>query len=266
MTSNFKKSLGEIVSIEAWYTGFSEEDQQSDLFLHVRFQEAVFGGDPSQSVRFKLRLKKADIVVIAEAPISVPRSRVRRDRLNMEAKLTEVRKTELEGSVEGSVEANVKPTGISGGAQLKATGKAAGSVEKNSTREIRHSGTLVEHSVDSEGNNRWSFNPAEGPNLFGQAFNATEPVMLMRIDGKPPKIPPTVKVRVHCLREDIDVLELEAKNVSKSLLNRGIGEEKKLKLAEEIIKDYLSREGLEFEDVSEKFAKLVVADVIAHDE
>ncbi len=50
------------------------------------------------------------------------------------------------------------------------------------------------------------------------------------------------------------------------MLKKGIGESQKLKLAEEIIKDFLSNEGLEFNDVGEKFAMITVADVIAEEE
>ncbi len=62
------------------------------------------------------------------------------------------------------------------------------------------------------------------------------------------------------------MIDLEPKEVPKKLLSRGIGEDQKLRLAEEIIREHLATEGLEFEEVSEKFAKIVVADVIASEE
>ncbi|KPD12821.1 hypothetical protein [Phaeobacter sp. 11ANDIMAR09] len=266
MKSNLSKSLSEIVSVESWYTRFSEENRESDFFMHVRFQEAVFGGEPEQSVRFRLRLRKADVVVSVEEPLKIPKSSVRRDRLNVEATYEQERTEEKGADICGEVSGEVSPLGAKGNLRLTANAAQKVGETTKSTRKLRASGTLVEHSVDLDGNNRWSFSPVGGEHLLGQAFDRTDPLMKVKHVEPMKKISPVVKVQVKCLREDIDILDLEPKTVSKRLLRRGVGEAVKLRLAEAIIKDTLASEGLEFEGVAEKFASITVADVISEDE
>ena len=266
MRRNSHFSLNEVVSVEAWYARFSEETKESEFFLHVRFQDAVFGNEAAHPVRFKLRLKKAHITIVPEEPVRVPRRSVRRDRIQVEAKRTIEEHTDLSLSGAAHAEGAISPLAVTGKAGVK--GEASGSKgrKETSSHTITHSGMLIEHSVDVEQNNRWSFTPAVGEHLIGQAFNDTTALLSILHDAPLAKIPPTVKVRVACLREDIDVLELEAKEEVKGFLKRGIGEEKKLKLAEEMIKSALEENGLEFDDVGERFSHIVVADVIATEE
>ncbi|OUS38509.1 hypothetical protein A9Q94_02435 [Rhodobacterales bacterium 56_14_T64] len=244
MKSNLSKSLNEIVSVESWYAKFTEENRESEFFMHVRFQEAVFGGDPEHTVRFRLRLRKADVIVFAEEPLKVPKSGVRRDRLNIEATYEQERTEETNAGISGEGSVEVSQAGLKGKAKVAVNADKTVKDKSTSTRRIRTSGTLVEHSIDTDGNNRWSFSPADGEHLLGQVFEQTAPLMKVHHQEQVGKISPIVKVQVKCRREDIDVLDLEPKNLPKGMFERGIGPEAKLRLAEEIIKDTLATEGL----------------------
>ena len=266
MVSNRQMSLKEVVSIEAWYQCFSDETRETDFFLHIKFQDGIFGADPNDPVRFKIRLKRAVVVVIPEDPIKVPKASVRRDRVIVDAKKTIERRSATNLSAEANGEVSASSLGLNASAQAKFGAKAEKDVATHSVETITHSGMTIEHSVDDAQNNVWTFAPAEGTSLYGQAFNETGPLMKLTHKAQLAKLPAVVKVRVSCLREDIEILNLEAKDDPKGFLRKGMGEEKKLRLAEEIIKDTLATNGLEFGAISEKFSRIHVADVIATEE
>lgn len=266
MISNRGRSLNEVVAIEAWHKRFDAETKESDLFLHVKFQEAAFGGRPQDVVRFKVALRKAHVVVMPEDPIRVPRAHVRRDRLSVEAETSLVEGKKRTVSNAFGLTGKLGKSGGDGSASLEA--KRAS--DKHSSEEhkvsVRHSGFLTEHSQTQDSEDCWTFEPALGGVLKGNAFKNTESILRMIYKGEVSKVPAIVKVQVRCLREDIEIIGLEPKEGHEAELMTGIGRDRKLALAEEIIKDILIENQLFFEDVSEKYSRVVVAEVIAEDE
>jgi hypothetical protein len=263
--NNRERILGDLVSIEAWFKRLTEQNPASDFFLHVRFQEAVFGSKPEDVVRFRVRLRKANITVVVEEPIKVPRDTVRRDRLGWVNTIEEVRSQENGAAFDAKAGVALGPTHASASLEANANLNAAASNKIVETRTLLTSGTQVEHSV-KDGANRWTFTPAMGAHLSGHAFQETVALMKLHLSGPTPRIEPTVKVVLTCLREDIDIIDLQAKDIPKGILQRGMGEEKKLKLAEEILKMALSASELVVTDLSETFAEVTIADVLAAEE
>jgi hypothetical protein len=263
--NNHERILADLVSVEAWFQKLTEQNPESDLFMHVRFQEAVFGSHNDEPVRFRIRLRRADITIVAEEPLRVPRSKVRRDRLSWINTVEDVTTKEKVASVDVGLNAKAGATGVA--MDLEASAKASGSAgqKQTVTRTVQTQGMNVEHSY-VEGNNRWTFSPAIGPHLMGHAFKETEPLMCLTLHLPMPKISPTVKVLVKCRREDIEVLNIEPKDIPKGILNRGMGAERKLKLAEEVIKAALVSAQLFVDDISEPTKEVTVADVLASEE
>lgn len=260
-------SLADVVSIEAWYQRFTEDRRDSGFFLHIKFQDGVFGSQPENPLRFKIRLKHATASIVLEEPLTAPRHDVRRDRIEVEAKRISEQKSGYAGSAGAQAEIGVSSLGVSG----KATARASGQVDTQGSTaltvtQISHSGMTIEHSADPDGNNCWSFAPVVGPHLIGQAFNTTTPLMKLVHEAELSRVPPVVKVQVNCLREHIDVVDLEVKEEKKDLLRRGMGEAQKLRLVEEMIKTALSENGLLFEGELDKVSRVQVADVIAMEE
>jgi len=245
--SNRLISLAGVVAVEAWYERFKEDCKETDFFLHVKFQDGLFGASPEHPVRFKIRLKNANVSIVPEEPLKVPRKHVRRDRIEVEAR--RVTESRLAGS------------GHADAARIE--GEKS---DLTTVSQVSHSGMTIEHSTDDQGYNSWSFAPIAGPHLKGQAFNETEPLLKVKHEGDLSKIPPVVKVHVSCLREDIDIIDLEVKEPKQSFLHRGMGEEQKLKLVEEMIKESLVEGGLMFEGEMDKVSKVQIADVIAAEE
>jgi len=267
INSNRTLSLAGVVSVEAWYDRFSEENVESDFYCHIKFQDGVFGASPETPVTFKIRLRNASISIVPEEPIKIPRQSVRRDRIEVEARRTIETTNDSSRSLEAEGNLELSSKKVSGAGKAAAKGQlAAGRSESSSRSIVSHSGMTIEHSTDDQGFNKWSFAPVQGPHLLGQAFNQTEALLKLRHQGDPTKIPPVVKVQVNCLREDIDILELKVKDENKKFLSRGMGEHQKLKLAEEMIKSALLEGGLSFEGDLDGVSVVQVADVIAAEE
>ena len=70
---NRKRGLAEVVSIDAWHERFGESCDRADLHANVTFMTGRLGGEPESQVRFRLSLKRAEIVVVIPEtePLSV---------------------------------------------------------------------------------------------------------------------------------------------------------------------------------------------------
>jgi hypothetical protein len=67
--NNRKRAFAEVVTIEAWHRPFSAETSKADLHADVVFGTARVGGEADSPVRFRLRMKRADIVENAERSV-----------------------------------------------------------------------------------------------------------------------------------------------------------------------------------------------------
>ncbi|QDG93488.1 hypothetical protein NIBR502774_00005 [Rhizobium sp. NIBRBAC000502774] len=81
---NRKRILSEVVSLEAWQ---QPTDVASQLSLHadVVFKEGRIGGEENSKLRFKLRVKRAELIIIVpeNEPVSVIRNSVSRDTIKV---------------------------------------------------------------------------------------------------------------------------------------------------------------------------------------
>jgi hypothetical protein len=79
-------------------------------------------------------------------------------------------------------------------------------------------------------------------------------------------IAPSVRLEIRCAREDLDIRDIELKNSSlwEGLIHQP-GSMNRLKAAEAYIRNKLEEADLEIGDISDKFAKITLADIIAND-
>ncbi len=101
-SENRKRAFADVVTIDAWHDTFSESVSTVDLHADVVFGTARVGGDAQSPVRFRLSVRRAEIIVIIpdSEPVSVDRKSVSRDTPELEGHLTQV--------VEKSTQANLK--------------------------------------------------------------------------------------------------------------------------------------------------------------
>ena len=212
-------------------------------------------------------MKKAQLLIFPETPISIPHASVQRHKLRIEGEIRqdiEDSKTQ-DKQLSAGLEADSAKRSLGVNFQVLKSQNSSNSDKTAAWDIIRHSGMLVEHRK-SDGEHAWIFEPAIGVHLRGHGFETTEPLMRACLDDAPPPIPPSIKVIVRCRREDLDIIDLHPKDEQTFKKDDEIARRRKTELAEQMIKDALIEEGLEHGDMREDFSYVVVADVISTDE
>src|SRR2546423_71274 len=107
MSQNFdnrRRAFADVVSIDAWHPPFSDQVSRVDLHADVVFGTARIGGENESAVRFRLSVKRAEIVVVVpdSEPVGVDRSSVSRDAPEFEGRLTEIVERTSQASLKGS--------------------------------------------------------------------------------------------------------------------------------------------------------------------
>jgi hypothetical protein len=272
MSQNFdnrKRAFADVVTIDAWHHAFDADTSSADLHADVVFGIARVGGEADSSVRFRLSVKRAEIVVVVpEAePVTVDRGSVSRDAPDLQGKLTEIVERSSQASVKGSASGGLSTTGLSGSVSLE--GAAQANISANQRLEISETVQfmLVTQSKTADGHYRWSAEPRTTKALHGRPWDGAKQPRLKLIDKRKDRskgIPPAVRVEVRCRREDLIIEDLEVKdeNLWGKIQSRA-GFRNRMAAAESYIRDRLSEEGLDVKNIDDIFGQLTLANVTA---
>ncbi|WP_340271389.1 hypothetical protein [Sulfitobacter pontiacus] len=268
---NRHRTLQELVSVNAWFVQDKERPTRFTLHADVSFNEERLGGGEETNVIFKLAVKRCDIIF---EPPSVDPFRVDPATVRMPQPLNP--KSVLETST------TVKKAG--GRATLRLnpltpSGEISADVgyEKGNTTTVtsqQDAGMYREMWKKVRGNHAWSVSgkDLENGRLAGPVFDGKNDPRLTLLDGRPESqrardfaqnnIPVAV-VRVRCLREDIDIYDIQlTKPEKQSLFSKGKGQDEKMLVAREVLKEALLREGLVAGDISTNpYAEMTICDV-----
>ena len=126
---------------------------------------------------------------------------------------------------------------------------------------------IVTSSKTDEGHYRWIIKPTASQVLEGRPWDATKQPRLKIIDKRRDRskgIPPTVRVEVRCRREDLLIDDLQIKDQGLWEKAKGrIGFKNKMAAAISYIRDRLTEEGLEVENIEDIFGNVTLASVTA---
>lgn len=256
---NRVRALAEVVSIDAWHDDFDTSRSGAvDLHAQVSFSDARIGGEANSQIQFRLRLKRADLVVFAgREPIKIIRSTVMRDippPLGKATRTQEASTTDTLGA--GLTVRSSRPSG------KVAAGRKKMTREKLVVRStIQTEGFQIQHMPTSDGDDRWIIRPRSSDNgLVGAAINSR---LFEMKDGRRDRakgLSPTINLEIHCAREDLDISDIEIKDagISEKLMN-ALGSAHRLKAAEAYIRTQLSNLHLHTGDISGAFTKLILA-------
>jgi hypothetical protein len=269
--TNRQKVFADVISIDAWHDKFSDETDIVDLHADVVFGAARVGGETDSRVRFRLSIKRAELAVIIpdSEPFAVDKQSVARfgDVTTIAQSLEQT--TEVHGSMEGtgSLAAGLTKVSAKVGAKLLANAKHTAK-EKLKWTGKRASIIVTYRFHNVEKSDRWSFEPGAGPVLDGRPWDALKSPLLKLVDRRTNRrkgIAPSVRLELRCLREDLEIKNIEIKNANSwERLKSRLGNENRLKAAEAYIRNQLEQTGLEAGDLSDKFAKITLSDVIAN--
>lgn len=126
---------------------------------------------------------------------------------------------------------------------------------------------IVTQSQTSEGHYRWSIEPGTAKILKGRPWDPMKQPRLKLLDKRKDRsrgIPPTVRIEVRCRREDLVIEDLQAKDETlwKSLQRR-VGFRNRMAAALSFIRDRLSEEGLDVNNIDDIFGQLTLGSVNA---
>lgn len=266
---NRRQAFADVVTIDAWHDVFDGTHAKADLHADVVFGTARVGGESTSPVRFRLSVRCAEIVVVIPElePVSVDRASVSRDAPTTQAQLTEIRQHKGEGSIKATASSSISPLALSAQAAAEVTGKADASVQK--TIEVTETVTLmiVTQSQTADGHYRWLLRPGLGDVLQGRPWRAESQPRLKLVDGRsdPTKgIPPTVRVEVRCRREDLVIEGLEIKDETTwARMKERLGFRNRMAAAVSYIRDQLTREGLDANNLEDIFGELTLGSTTA---
>jgi len=264
---NRLQAFADVVTIDAWHKPFSTDVREADLYADVVFGTARVGGEAESAVRFRLSVKRAELVVIIpeSEPLAVEPASVSRDTPAISGKLTETLVKAKTGRISAAFSALL---GRSSAA--KADVSIAGEASLSSRQELEVTSLvqlcLVTQSKTEDGFYRWIVEAQARESLQGRPWegNKSRLTLLDTRRDRDKGIAPMVRVAVRCRREDlvIDDLELKDEGVWDSIKDKtGFGN--RMAAAESYIRDQLIKVGLEVGNIEDKFGRLSLASVIA---
>jgi hypothetical protein len=266
---NRMRAFADVVSIDAWHDEFSTNRLHADLHADVVFGTARVGGETDSPIRFRLAIKRAEVVLIIPElePISIDRASVARDSPVFEGRRVETieRRSQLNAQGKGSGSISRENLGLSASVE----GKAESDLSKSQKVEISSPVQLmlVTQSKTVEGFYRWIITPAMEKTLEGRPWDAASQPRLRIIDERKDRtkgLPPVVRIEVRCRREDLAIedLQIKSKSIWEKTKSR-IGFRNRLAAAESYIRDRLRNEGLEVNNIEDRFGKVTLGSVIA---
>jgi len=265
MTDNTTRALKQAVSVDGWIGKFDEEGIAT-VHADVIFRQGAFGSDPESPVRFKIALRRAEVVIRVpnhEPLLVIKSSAARSDRGTLGTKKKRVT-TKLTAAARVKGILSRKPD-----AYAEAEGAAEHSRQTDLETEESVLRYIEQHFWTEDGHCAFEVKPQEGVDnyLDGAPWNAAEAPRLSlkrtaerNLDGDVP----SVWIEVRCAREDIEIIDLEQKNPEwRDRLRAKRNRDTNIAAAEQIIKDELQRLGfLNVPDLSEKYQRLLIADKI----
>jgi hypothetical protein len=268
-SDNRKRAFADVVTIDAWHETFLGEAAAVDLHVDVVFGTARVGGESQSPVRFRLSVKRAEIVLIIpdSEPVSVDRRSVSRDTPEIHGHLTEVVQQDTQAKVKGGISTTVSTAKVTGSVSAEANAETSRSESKKLEVSATVQFIAVTQSNNADGQYRWLVEPRIKGTLEGRPWDAIKQPRLKLIDQRRDRskgIPPTVRVEVRCRREDLHITDIVIKDENLwEAAKRKAGFKNKIAAAASYIRDHLSKEGLEVKNIEDMFGTVTMGSVTA---
>jgi hypothetical protein len=268
-SDNRRRAFADVVTIDAWHDDFGADVPKADLHADVVFGTARIGGESESHVRFRLSVRRAEIVVVVpeSEPVKIDRRSISRDAPDLQGRMTETVERTTRARIKGAVSGAVSASGVTG--SLTAESDAESTISASEKLEMSSDVRLmfVTQSKTADGHYRWSVESNGKAALQGRPWDGAKEPRLTLIDIRKDRskgIPPTVRVEIRCRREDLIITDLEIKNESLwDTAKRRAGFKNRLAAAEAYIRERLSDEGLEVKNIDEAFSQLTLGTATA---
>ena len=268
-SDNRRRAFADVVTVEAWHNDFANDVTKVDLHADVVFGTARMGGEIDAPVRFRLSIRRAELIIVIPElePVAVDTQSVSRDAPKFEGRITKRVQAAKEASVKSEASLALDPAILRASISSELHGQISGSQSRQ--LELTQSVTLmiVTQSRSPDGHYRWLIEATDSEPLAGRPWNAQEQPRLKLIDKRSDRtkgIPPTVRVEVKCRREDLVIEDLQLKDESlwDSLVGRA-GHKNRVAAAISYIRSRLAEENLEVDNMEDVFGQITLASTIA---
>lgn len=267
--SNRRRAFADVVSIDAWTGDFSKGTEVS-FHADVVFGSARVGGEADAPVRFKLRVKRAEVVLVISdfEPVKVDPKTVFRGTPEPEVQISALEERSTNANARGAFGVNASTSAIDGKVEIGASGETSITAKRRTETTSSARSMHVKQSKSAEGYYRWEIKANDQKTLDGRPWNSSEPNARL-VDQRPEgstSLPPSVRVEVRCRREDLVIDDLEVKNEGlMSKIRRKAGYKNRMAAAVSYIRDELLKEGLHVANIEDAFGQLTLGSVIAHE-
>lgn len=266
------RAFTEVVSLDAWHDDFDKVDGRASVFADVVFRTARVGGEADCPIRFKLRLKRAEIHLIIpdSEPLRIDPASVARTPIRdaMKRSIT----TEDSRQLTQRLEADAKlALGSSKATKIaaSASSKQGEQVQTKETVQVVSEELLLQVSctISPEGNYRWDVDSFDHTPLKGTPWDAREPRATLIDEGGQSRnglAPGGVRFEARCTREDMIIEEIEIKDPNLwDRLKHGAFPKTKEMVVEQYIREELIKEGLEAQNIEDKYGLVTLSAVVA---
>jgi hypothetical protein len=262
---NRRRAFADIVTIDAWHQDFGDNKAKADLHADVVFGTGRVGGEPDSPIRFRLSIRRAEIIVIIPEtePVAVDPSSVSRDSPNIVGRSIQTveRETHISANAAGALSLSRQGGNTKGILRAKAGNKQSRKTKLQLSSQIRL--MIVTQSKTAGGDYRWIVEPQVSGVLSGRPWDALKEPRLKLLDQRKNRtkgIPPSVRVEVRCRREDLFIQDLQIKDETLwEAAKRKVGFRNKMAAAVSYIRNKLSEEGLEVSNIEDAFSEITLA-------
>lgn len=262
---NRRRVLDEVISLEAWHDPFVPGALAS-IHVDAVFLEARLGAEEDSPIRFKLKLRRAELLFIIppNEPLEVLQETVSRDQSISEGRLKLERSHSAQSAGSATAQLGLTRRNTSG-VYLEASSGAARSESSVLQVDAPIRLILTTQSKTADGHYRWDLRPAIGEALEGKPWDAIlEPRLSVRdtrVDAM--HLEGSCRVEVRCRREDliVDKITLKDSDLLRSLSRRG-SYRNRLAAAEAYIRMALTSRDLDHGGLYEPFSEICLADVL----
>lgn len=267
---NTHRSLRQLVAVEAWFSQSETEKNRYTLHASVSFDEERLGGGAGSNIIFKLSVKKCEVVYLAPSSgyFVVDPSTVRSPKpLNPHTIQTSNNSSSKMGGGLVLSLSNKTPA-ASGNLDASASRESTKTISSNQEVSAYHE--LSKKSYD--GHRSWSLDGKSMPmqRLWGSVWDAHNEPRLTIVDRRPTSViqkdiemgfPPFSRIEVRCLREDIDIYDIQFKDeAEQNRFFKRSGQVARTKAAEAYLKQQILLEGLRVGEMSDRYSELTICD------
>lgn len=257
--ANNPRVFAQTVALDAWRSPFDGTRGEADLHIDVVFASGGrAGGGEDAPVRFRLSLKRAEIHVVLDGEniLQVNKKSLMRTEIGT-SKTSKTSESTTQGAIEGSLD--LSRTSVGASANIKAK-KSLQITEK--MEQTQETGPMIVTHWTTERGYAFKIEPKNANRLIGPPWHAETPVMKVRDTNfeREKGEPPEVRVEIHCLREDLIIEDIQ---FTSTLFPSWLSMPRKRQIAvEQFLKDELQKHGMDCGDLNDKFARIVLGDVM----